>query len=202
MKRKIFSQLGFTQHQISEMTNSISFNKTIKPASQRFSAGFTIIEFMVYFAVLAVLGGSVSVLFLWTLQAHTKSQVLQETTSSAQLAMDGIMHEAREAQGLYLATTTLAQVSLETSSATVAGETLGYIDFFLCDNALCIKREKQAPLALTPNTVEVTSLAFTAISTDTNFPSVRISMQVRHKNPNNRPELEAVVSITSTVSLR
>lgn len=164
--------------------------------------GFTIIEFIVYIAVLAILGGSVSTLFLWTLQAHTKAQVLQETTSSAQLAMDRIIHEAREAESLYLSTTTLAQVSFKTVASAPLGEAFGYIDFFLCGDALCIKQEQQTPLALTPNTVEITSLSFTTISTDTNFPSLRIAMEVRHKNPNNRPELEAVVPITSTVSLR
>lgn len=164
--------------------------------------GFTIIEFIVYIAVLAILGGSVSVLFLWTLQAHTKAQVLQETTLAAQLAMDRIIHEVREAESLYLSTTTQAQVSLKTVAAAPPGETFGYIDFFLCQDALCIKKEQEVPLALTPNTVEVTSISFIVISTDTNFPSLRIAMEVRHKNPNNRPELEAIVPITSAVSLR
>ena len=63
-------------------------------------------------------------------------------------------------------------------------------------------REEQVPSALTPNIVEVTNLSFTIISTDTDFPSLRVVMEVRHKNPNNRPELEAVAPLTSTASLR
>ncbi len=157
---------------------------------------------MVYIAVLAILGGVTSTLFLWTLKAHTKTQVLQETTSSAQLAMDRVMYEIREAESLYLPTTTATQVSLKTKTSIPPGETLGYIDFFLCGEALCIKKEGEATLALTPNTVEVTNLSFTTISTDTDFPSLRVFMEVRHKNPNNRPELEAVVPVTSTASLR
>ena len=164
--------------------------------------GFTIIEFMVYIAVLAILGGSISTLFLWTLKAHTKTQVLQETTLAAQLAMDRIMHEVREAESLYLPTTSATQVSLKTKTSTPPGEILGYIDFFLCGQALCIKKEEEPPHALTPSTVEVTSLSFTTISTDTAFPSLRVFIEVRHKNPNNRPELKAVVPVTSTASLR
>jgi len=164
--------------------------------------GFTIIEFIVYIAVLAILGGAVSTLFLWTLKAHTKAQVLQETTFSAQLAMDRVMHEVREAESLYLPTTTATQVSLETIASAPLGETTGYIDFFLCGTTLCMKKEEAVPLALTPNTVEVTSLSFTPISTNADFPSLRVFMEVRHKNPNNRPELEAVVPLTSTASLR
>ncbi|MCH7828737.1 type II secretion system protein [Patescibacteria group bacterium] len=170
--------------------------------SKKNLGGFTIIEFVVYIAVLAILGGVTSTLFLWTLKAHTKTQVLQETTSSAQLAMDRVMYEIREAESLYLPTTTATQVSLKTKTSIPPGETLGYIDFFLCGEALCIKKEGEATLALTPNTVEVTNLSFTTISTDTDFPSLRVFMEVRHKNPNNRPELEAVVPVTSTASLR
>ena len=164
--------------------------------------GFTIIEFVVYIAVLAILGGAILTLFLWTLKVHTKAQVLQETTSSAQFAMDKIMHEVREADSLYLPTTSATQVSLKTKTSIPSGETSGYIDFFLCDKTLCMKKEEGVPLALTPSTVEVTSLSFTIISTDTDFPSVRVFMEVQHKNPNNRPELKAVISVTSTASLR
>jgi len=164
--------------------------------------GFTIIEFIVYIAVLAILGGAVSMLFLWTLKAHTKARVLQETTLAAKLSMERVIHEVREAESLYLPTTTATQVSLETKTSIPPGETLGYVDFFLCGQALCMKKEGEIPFALTPNTVEVTSLSFTTISTDTDFPSLRVLMEVRHKNPNNRPELEAVVELTSTASLR
>jgi len=164
--------------------------------------GFTIIEFVVYIAVLAILGGAILTLFLWTLKAHTKAQVLQETTSSAQFAMDKIIHEVREADSLYLPTTTATQVSLKTKTSIPPGETSGYIDFFLCDGALCMKKEEGVPLALTPSTVEVTNLLFTTISTNTDFSSLRVFMEVRHKNPNNRPELEAIIPVTSTASLR
>jgi len=112
--------------------------------------GFTIIEFIVYIAVLAILGGAVSTLFLWTLKAHTKAQVLQETTFSAQLAMDRVMHEVREAESLYLPTTTATQVSLKTTASAPPGETTGYIDFFLCGQTLCMKKEEAVPVALTP----------------------------------------------------
>ena len=184
------------------MNHCIYSRNITKTANQRFGAGFTIIEFVVYIAVLAILGGAVLTLFLWTLKAHTKTQVLQETTFSMQLAMDRIMHEVREAENLYLPTTTATQVSLETKTSIPPGETSGYIDFFLCGQTLCIKKEGGVPLALTPSTVEVTNLSFIPISTDTDFPSLRIFIEVRHKNPNNRPELEAVMSATSTASLR
>lgn len=192
---------GFTQHHFMWKNNaeaSLSGTTFISKSG----AGFTIIEFIVYIAVLAILGGSISVLFLWTLQAHTKAQVLQETTSSAQFAMDRIIHEVRGAESLYLSTTTQEQVSFKTATSAPEEEVFGYIDFFLCQDALCIKKEQAPPLALTPNTVEVTNLSFIVISSDTNFPALRITMEVRHKNPNNRPELEAIVPITSTVSLR
>ena len=184
-------------------------SKKVKPlhsflnmTKQQKREGFTIIEFVVYIAVLAILGGAVSTLFLWTLKAHTKAQVLQETTFSAQLAMDRVLHEVREAESLYLPTTTATQVSLETKTSIPLGETAGYIDFFLCGEALCMKKEEAAPVALTSSSFEVTNLSFTTISTNTKFPSVQIQMTLEHKNPSGSSQLEAAVQITSTASLR
>lgn len=164
--------------------------------------GFTIIEFIVYIAVLAIIGGAVFTLFLWTLSVHTKARVLQETALSAQFAMEIVMREAREAESLYLPTSSATQISFQTKTFMPLGETTGFIDFFLCQDRLCMKKEEQNPVAVTSNTIEVTSLVFTAISTDTDFPSLQMIMEVRHRNPNNRPELEAILNLTSTASLR
>ncbi|OHA66408.1 MAG: hypothetical protein A2672_01245 [Candidatus Wildermuthbacteria bacterium RIFCSPHIGHO2_01_FULL_49_22b] len=164
--------------------------------------GFTIIEFVVYIAVLAILGGSTSTLFLWTLKVHTKAQVLQETVVSSERALEFIMHEVREAEALYLSTTTPNQLSLETKASAPLGETAGFLDFFLCGTALCVKQEEQGPVALTPDTVEVTNLSFTPVSTNTPFPSLRIDITLEHKNPNARPELAAAIELSSAVSLR
>jgi len=184
-------------------------SKTVKPLrsflnmtkSQK-REGFTIIEFMVYIAVLAILGGAVSALFLWTLQVHTKSQVLRETSSAAKVAMERVLHEIREAEGLYLPTSTATQISLETKTLMPPGESSGYIDFFLCDQALCMKKEEAAPVALTASSFEVTSLSFTTISTDTAFPSLQMIMTVEHKNLSGKPQLEAVIQLISTASLK
>ncbi|MDP2641196.1 MAG: type II secretion system protein [Candidatus Yanofskybacteria bacterium] len=164
--------------------------------------GFTLIEFMVYIAVLAILGGAISMLFLWTLKVHTKAQVLQETVASGEVALERVMSEVREAESLYLSTATSSQISLETKTSFPSGETTGFLDFFLCGEALCMKKEGEDPSALTPDTVEVTNLSFTPISTNTLFPSLRMSITLEHKNPNTRPELEAAVELTSTASLR
>ncbi|MDP2735359.1 MAG: type II secretion system protein [bacterium] len=165
-------------------------------------SGFTLVEFIVYIAVLAVLGGSVSAMFLWTVQAHAKSRVLQEAVSGSSLAMDTVLREIREAERIYLPTSTEAQVSLKTKTFMLPGETSGFIDFFLCEERLCMKKEGQLPVALTPGSVEVSSLEFVFISTDMDFPSVRMTMEVSYKNPNNRPELTASVALSATASPR
>lgn len=164
--------------------------------------GFTIIEFVVYAAVLAVIIGAVASLFLWTVQAHTKSRVVQQTIQQASLAMNHVMREIREAESVYTPTTTGNQLSLETTSFVSAGETTGYVDFFLCGDRICQKEQEQLPLALTPETMEVVNFTVVPISTNTSFPSVRITLELRYKNPNNRPELQAVAELTSTASVR
>lgn len=165
-------------------------------------SGFTLLELIVYVAVLAVLGGVVASLFLWSVQAYTKSRVIQETVTGSQLAMDTVLREVREAERIYLPTSSATQVSLESTVVVPSGEITGFADFFLCGQRLCMKREEQAPVALTPESLEVTALEFVFISTDTEFPSLRMVMETAYVNPHNRPELASSVELTGTSAPR
>jgi len=194
------------------MAYMILFKKKTKLATQRFGAGFTppqrrgagftLIELIVYIAVLAVIGGAVASLFLWTVQAHTKSRVVQETTTGAQLALDTVLREVREAESLYLPTSTATQVSVKTANFTPVLEDTAFVDFFLCEDRLCMKKEGQSPVALTPDSIEVASLLFTYVSTDTEFPGVRVQLEARHRNPTGRSELSSTIELQGTASLR
>ncbi len=164
--------------------------------------GFTIIEVIAYVAVLAIVGASFSAVLLWSIKTYTKSQVMQETVWNAQRAMDIVVQEIREAQGVYVPTTSASQLSLATSKYTSAGHTRSFIDFFLCQERLCLKKESQDPVALMSDNVRVTSLSFVQVQTSPGVESVRITLQVEYKNPNNRPELISQVELSSAASIR
>lgn len=166
------------------------------------SRGFTIIEVIAYVAVLGIIGTSLSSVFLWGVKTYTKSQVMQETTWNAKRALDVMVQEVREAEAVYSPTTSGPQLSLETSRYAASGHATSFIDFFLCEEKLCLKKESQDPVVLTSNNVRITQLNFQEVKTSPAVSSVQIALTVEYKNPNNRSELISSVELSSVASIR
>lgn len=164
--------------------------------------GFTVIEVVAYVAVLGVIGTSFSSVLLWSMKTYLKSQVMQETTWNAQRAMDIMVQEIRQAQRVYTPTTSAAQLSLATPQYVSGSHTESFIDFFVCEEKLCLKKESQDPVALTSGNVRVISLSFVQVQSSPEAASVRIALGVEYKNPNNRPELTSSVELSSAASIR
>lgn len=164
--------------------------------------GFTIIEIIAYVAVLGIIGTSFSAVFLRSIKTHTKSQAMQETTWNAKRAMDVIVQEIREAESIYSPTTVAPQLSLETSKYASPGHAASFIDFFICEEKVCFKKESQDPVTLTSDVVNVTLLSFQEVKTSLSVSSVRVTLRVEYDNPNNRPELISSLELSSVASLR
>ncbi len=81
-------------------------------------------------------------------------------------------------------------------------ENTSYVDFYLCEKRLCLKKEGQDPVALTSDKVEINHLQFFQIATTSTTPSIQISLGVDYKAPGNKPEYQASINTTSTASLR
>jgi len=166
------------------------------------SQGFTLIELLVYVVVLSVVVIIIMNIFLWVVRSNTKTRVIRETTDNVRIALDTMGLEIRQASSLYTPTMTASsQLSLVTTGNLPVDETSTYVDFFLCGTRLCIKRESQNPSAVTSDNVEVVNLDFSEVTT-ASTQSVYIAIQVDYKNPNNKEELEASFTATSTTSMR
>ncbi|MDO8474156.1 MAG: type II secretion system protein [bacterium] len=164
--------------------------------------GFTVIEIIAYVAVLGIIGTSFSAVLLWSMKTYTKSQIMQETAWNAQRAMDIMVQEIRESKRVYTPTALTSQLSLATAKYAPTGHMESFIDFFVCQEKLCLKKESQDPVALTLDNVRVTSLSFLRVQSSPATESVRITLQVEYKNPNNRPELISSVELSSAASVR
>lgn len=165
--------------------------------------GFTLIEILIYIAVAAMIVSAVLTFLSWSVQSGNKTKAMREVSDNARRAMEIMVYEIKEAKSIYAPTSTSTQLSLGTIHYLPAGETSTYIDFFLCGSAsttICLKKEGQAPQAITSDEVEVNSLAFLLVATTT--PSVQIALGINFKNPNNRPEYQASTTLISTASLR
>lgn len=163
--------------------------------------GFSLLEVVVSIAIFSfILLATISFIF-WMQASSAKTKAQGQTQENAKRALDVIAYELRGAQSIYTPTTTQSQLSLETPRYAQGGQPSAFIDFFLCGQSLCLKKESQEPVAITSESVAVTALAFTNIANGTSS-SVQISITVSNKNPANQPADASTVTLTSTVALR
>lgn len=120
--------------------------------------------------------------------------------------MEIMTHEIKEAKGIYSPTSIFSnangQLSLETTNYLPAGENTSYIDFYLCQERLCLKKEGQDPIAITSDKVEFESLTFLQVATTSTAPSIQINIKANYKSPSPKPEYQFSTNTTSSASLR
>lgn len=164
--------------------------------------GFTLIELLIYVSVLVLIVLAAGSIFLSASKSSRKAKAARETIDNTRRAIEVMTHEIREAKSIYTPTSVLSssngQLSLETTKYCPEGEISTYIDFYLCEQRLCLKKESQNPIAITSDRVKIENLEFYQIATS----SIQISLKVNYKSLSTRPEDQFSINTTSTVSLR
>ncbi|MFH1181266.1 MAG: type II secretion system protein [bacterium] len=140
--------------------------------------GFTLTEILVYAATLLIIISAVFPFIFLGMRSGAKAKALREVMSSANYAREIISREIRGAKSIYTPTSNSGQLSLETTKYLQALETESYIDFYLCQERICFKKEGQLAQPLTSDNVRASNLVFTRANQD----SVRFSFQVDYKN--------------------
>lgn len=167
---------------------------------------FTLIEILVYIAVLIIILLVISFLTIWFSKINLRLKAEREVFNNAQRAMEIIFYEIKEATSIYYPTslfsTSSGQISLETKKYLSEGEKSSFIDFFICDKRLCLKKEGKEPIVITSDKVEITQLEFLMVATTTTIPSIKVNLTINYKNPKGKPELSSSINLSSTISLR
>lgn len=161
--------------------------------------GFTIIEGIIYIAILSLILLLCSSFIFYFTQSNAQTKGDREALENTRRVLEEITYEINGAKSIYTPTTTANQLSLETSRYIPANENTSYIDFFICGSRICLKKESQNPIFLTSDTVQINNLTFTQISIN-GFPSIKTNITMNYKNTFNN--LGQSVNLTSTASLR
>lgn len=169
--------------------------------------GFTLIEFLIYIAVLVIIISAVISFFLWSNQINIKTTSSREVMDNINRAMAVMSYEIKSAEDIYFPTSVLGtnpgQLSLMVSNYLPSGETTSYVDFYLCGTQICLKKESpNSIIILTSDNVEVKKLIFSQIATDVDKPSIKIKLEIDYKAPSDRPEYRNSVSTSSVASPR
>jgi len=180
--------------------NQIISNFKFQISNSR-SGGFSILEVLISIAIFSFILLTVMSFVFWMSSSNVKTKADADVLENAQRIMDTITYEVRGAKSIYTPTTTATQLSLETLRYLPTDETTSYIDFFVCGTSICLKKESQSPLPLNPDSVQVTSLAFSQVQNGST-PSIEVSLTMAAKNPSGQIGSSASVTLQSTIALR
>ncbi len=194
------------------MKNS-KFKIQNSPASPRlgrgrakFRTGFTLIEMIIYVALVTTVISVIVGFAFWAIQVGSKVKINYEVTDNARRAMETMVFEIKKSKSIYTPTAIFdvspGQISLEQIATTTPGEVMTFVDFFKCADSLCLKREGQDPVKITTAQVKIVNLSFSPLLNSTTTPSVQINLQVDSVSSSSRPEYFSSINLTTTAALR
>ena len=163
--------------------------------------GFTLVEILVYLAVFSIVSGAVLTGALRLTEFYNISRFDKEILNNTHFALNSMLSEIKYASSVYSPTSyTTNQISLETYLNPPSGENKTYIDFYLDNGRLYLKREGQDPQALTSERIEITDLNFTYLSSSTDCSSVKIEITARYRSSKEKYQRE--ITLVSGGALR
>lgn len=129
-----------------------------------FTRGFTLIEVVIYAGILIIISSSVISFTVWMVRAQGNLERQGQSMLEGERALAAISREVYGAVELYEPTSVLnsaeGQLSLRTTREVPPGEPFSYVDIFLCQNQVCVKREGQEVAVVTSQDVSVEELMF------------------------------------------
>lgn len=185
----------------------INEKNTLNSANRK--KGFTLIEMLVYIALLGVITVVIVGIFSFITRTNSRVESLIEINSNAYSAMERIAYEVSNSNNIYFPTSNFSnynynaakamQFSLVTKQAFPANESKAYVDFYLENNTIFMKQDGIDPVALTSENVSVQNVEFYYYKNDTRE-SVKVNFTVKSNNalnPDSKIDLSTVISLRS-----
>lgn len=167
--------------------------------STRRQAGFTLMELMLYIAVLGSLLAAVAGFFGVAASARIKNQAVYEVDSQGSFAIETIGQAIRGSSLVTSPTITANANSLTLATATPATNPTV---FSLNNGTLQVKEGSAAAVSLTNDKVAVSNLTFTNLSRAGTPGLVRISMTISRQNPGGRAEFDYTRTFLTSMARR
>lgn len=144
---------------------------------------FTLIELLVYIAILLIVVTLSMQFILAVIEANGKANAKEEVQVNTQAVLQAFDFATRHAQGVYDPTSDFVndpgQLSLVSTRDVPAGETQSYLDMYIDDDRLCVKKELTGVECVTSSRVKVTSLMFNKIMQPGGAESVQMLFTLR-----------------------
>lgn len=169
-------------------------------------AGFTLIEILLYTALVGAVAGTLTLFLINNMSAYSKATARQNAFNNVNNALRLMTDEVKYAASVYGPTSVFdsdsGQLSLETLLNPPAGEQATYVDYYIDNGRIYEKRESQNASPLTSERVFVERLRFERKTSTTTRDSVSIVVQARIHTASAKPENQARITLTSSASVR
>lgn len=166
--------------------------------------GFTLIELLVYSALAALVITFAIVFAISIMKETAKSSIKEEVQRNVTAILRAFDFEVHHARSIYNSTSDFVgnpgRLSLLSTLNAPGGETSGYLDMYVDDDAFCLKRELAGVSCITSSNVEVSGLTFTRLLQAGGQESVRMRATVRYVHVNS--ELQFPLTVQTTARLR
>ncbi|MBU3964933.1 hypothetical protein KKG29_02445 [Patescibacteria group bacterium] len=151
-----------------QQTTSRVNKTTSNGAKQR--GGYTLIEMLLYTALVGIISVVIIEVVMIISKTNAKITALTEASYNGSDIMERISYETRNSKYIYLPTSNFRnynfnaakgdQMSLATTQTVLAGENIGYVDFYIENNAVFFKKDGASPVALSSPDMIVESINF------------------------------------------
>jgi len=162
--------------------------------------GITLIETVVYVALLGILTVGILASVAHVSTSYRSARAERDILVNARLLMDTVTHTTEESQTVYIPTSRFnidtGQLSLITAIAPLSQHTTSYIDFWVDNGRLWMRRDGTPALALSSPTVRVTRFHLQRLAPLPTSESIRITLSLAHAS---HPRASSTLITTRTL---
>lgn len=175
--------------------------------------GFTLIEAVVYFAIFIVAASVIVLLTINLNRNYIRSRIKSQVLTEGEKVLNAIIAEIATAKSVYTPTSCFGvsdakticsgskrQLSLETLISLPSQENSTFVDFYLDNQKIYLKRESQTVQALTSDRIKITNLTFDYYNPSTNSVSVAVKLTAGFNTSD--PQKTFQVNLASSASIR
>lgn len=169
-------------------------------------SGFTLVEMIIYAALIGIVVVLIYGFILFIYSENKRIVNLTRINSNAYSSVERIRYEVENSDHIYLPTSNMTnynydsgkaeQLSLVTKVGVSSPEDITFVDFYLENDTIFLKKEGLDPIALTSSDVLVSDLSFSYYKNDWRE-SITINLTIEPKNNS-----VSSVNLTSTIAFR
>jgi type II secretory pathway pseudopilin PulG len=169
--------------------------------------GFSLIELIMYVGVIVFIGSIIVSFVPNVIRTSSYLNARGEVLNSTRVALDTIAQEIKHSYSVYPNTSVFdsssGQLSLEKRQGDIpSGETSTFVDFYIDDGRLYIKREDSPAQLIFSEKIFIDDLEFNYLNSSDSYPAVRVSITAHYDTSSTELQDRSSITLASTASLR